>query len=49
MGLDPTIEDPERLLPLLTQYPAQEMEAYPVSTKVNKPTNDSAACVAPLK
>lgn len=46
---DPTIQDPERLLPLLTAYPAEEMEAYPVSTKVNSPTNDGSECIQLLR
>jgi putative SOS response-associated peptidase YedK len=48
VGLDPTIQDPERLLPLLAPYPAEEMEAYPVSAKVNNPVHDSPECVRPL-
>ena len=35
--LDPTIQDPARLLPLLTSYRAEEMEAYLVSSLVNNP------------
>ena len=46
--LDPTIEDPERLLSLLKPYPAEEMECYPVSSKVNSPANDSSVCIEPL-
>ena len=46
--LDPAIQDPERLLPLLVRYPAEEMEAYPVSTKVNSPATDGPGCVEPL-
>jgi len=33
------------LLNLLKPYPAKEMEAWPVSTKVNNPRNDSAECM----
>ena len=33
---------------LLVPYPADEMEAYPVSTFVNSPKNDSAQCIQPL-
>jgi len=47
--LDPLIQDPERLLPLLMPYPAEEMEAYPVSTKVNSPANEGPACIVPLR
>jgi putative SOS response-associated peptidase YedK len=46
--LDPQILEPERLLPLLTPYPAEEMVAYPVSTQVNNPSHDSPGCVTPL-
>ncbi|GMU66122.1 MAG: DUF159 family protein [Acidobacteriota bacterium] len=38
----------ERLLGLLVAYPAAEMEAFPVSTRVNSPANDDAACVEPI-
>jgi putative SOS response-associated peptidase YedK len=47
--LDRTIEDPAVLLPLLAPYPADEMDAYAVSTFVNSPRNDSAECVKPLE
>ena len=46
--LDPTIEEPGALLPLLKAYPADEMEWYPVSTGVNNPANDKPECVQPL-
>ena len=47
--LDPIIQDPERLLSLLMPYPADEMEVYPVSTKVNSPANDGPECLTPLR
>ena len=47
--LDPTIQQPATLLPLLTPYPAEEMEVYTVSTKVNNPTNDGPECIVPLR
>jgi putative SOS response-associated peptidase YedK len=34
--------DPARLLALLTAYPANAMEAYPVSRAVNSPANEGA-------
>jgi putative SOS response-associated peptidase YedK len=46
--LDPDIVETERLLPLLRQYPDQEMEAYPVSTLVNRPSVDSEEVITPL-
>jgi len=41
-------QPPERLQPLLTAYPAEEMIAYPVSTAVNSPGNDSPELIQPL-
>jgi hypothetical protein len=40
--------EPEQLLPLLKQYPEKEMDAYPVSTVVNRPSSDSAELIKPL-
>ncbi len=40
--------DPSRLAALLRPYPAEEMTAYPVSTLVNSPANDLAACIEPV-
>jgi len=44
--LNPDQTEGERLLPLLRPYPASEMAAWPVSTAVNNPRNDSPALVA---
>lgn len=46
--LDQGIEQPEPLLSLLDPYPDDEMEAYPVSTLVNSPKNESSQCIEPL-
>jgi len=43
--LDPSIQEPAVLQTLLRPYPADEMMAYPVSTRVNNPANDSPECV----
>ena len=43
--LDPSIQEPTVLQTLLRPYPADEMMAYPVSTRVNNPANDSPECV----
>jgi len=43
--LDPAIQDPVWLLPLLKPYLAEEMEVYPVSTLVNNPANDGPECI----
>ena len=45
--LDPTVEEPQKVLPLLQPYSADEMEAYAVSTVVNSPRNDTSACIEP--
>jgi len=37
--LDPTVQEPQQLAPLLVPYPSEPMTAYPVSTLVNSPTN----------
>jgi putative SOS response-associated peptidase YedK len=39
----------EELHDLLGQYPAREMEAYPVSTRVNSPVSDDPALIEPLE
>lgn len=39
---------PEDLTRLLKPFPAQEMDATPVSTFVNNPRNDTADCIAPF-
>lgn len=43
--LDPSIDSTEELMPLLAPYPSDQMEAYPVSTHVNRPANDDPACI----
>ena len=43
--LDPEEGDPERLRPLIASYPADEMDAHPVSARVNSPRNDDARLV----
>jgi len=39
--LDPDVTEPGHLLSLLRPYPSHEMEAYPVSSAVNSPRNDT--------
>jgi putative SOS response-associated peptidase YedK len=41
LWLDPTITKAEPLQALLRPYPAEAMEAYPVSARVNSPKNDA--------
>ncbi len=45
--LDTSHQTPENLLTLIKPYPADVMSAYPVSTLVNKPENDSPELVVP--
>jgi putative SOS response-associated peptidase YedK len=45
--LDPD-QEAGRLTSLLRPYPAGEMEAYPVSARVNSPANDSANLLDPV-
>ena len=47
LWLDPAVQTAERLVALLRPYPDDEMVAYPVSTRVNDPANDSPDLVAP--
>lgn len=43
--LDAATEGKDRLLDMLRPYPADEMEAYPVSRRVNSPRNNSPECI----
>ncbi len=47
--ISPDEQPVDALQPLLTPYPGEEMEAYPVSRFVNRPTNNSPECIAPLE
>lgn len=46
--LDPKVQRPEVLQPLLRSYPAALMTAYPVTPLVNSPFNDTPDCIWPL-
>jgi putative SOS response-associated peptidase YedK len=41
--------DPSLLKSALQPYPAEDMEAYPVSRYVNSPQNDSPECIIPTE
>lgn len=43
--LDPAVQKPEMLSPLLRPFPAELMEAYPVSTYVNNPIHEDPRCI----
>jgi putative SOS response-associated peptidase YedK len=47
--LDSAIQEPTQLLPLLKPYPAEGMELYPVSTRVNNPAHDGPECIKPAR
>ncbi|UZR27355.1 SOS response-associated peptidase [Methylococcus mesophilus] len=47
--LDPAFHEREALQSLLRPYPADEMTAWRVSTHVNGPKNDDAACLEPIE
>jgi putative SOS response-associated peptidase YedK len=48
LWLDPQVQDSEVVLNLLKPYPAEEMEAYPISKRVNSPANNSPDCIKPV-
>jgi putative SOS response-associated peptidase YedK len=45
LWLDPAIKDSRKLQPLLSPFDPDEMDAYPVSTLVNRPSNDVERCI----
>ena len=46
--LDPESRDPEAMKPFLRAWPADEMETFPVSTRVNRPVNNDERCIESL-
>lgn len=49
LWLDPEVRDPNLLRELLVPYPDEPIHAYPVSTLVNSPRNDTEACIHPIR
>jgi putative SOS response-associated peptidase YedK len=47
--LDPANQSPDKVALLLKPYASEEMLAYPVSTRVNNPRNNDAACMEEMK
>jgi putative SOS response-associated peptidase YedK len=47
LWLDPNFDEKEPLTSLLKPYPADAMEAYPVSRRVNKPSNNEPSVLEP--
>ena len=49
LWLDETARDSQWLLDMLAPYPAEQMEAYPVSNLVNSVKNDSPELIEPVQ
>jgi len=48
LWLERNVQEYALLQPLLHPYPSEDMLAYPISTWINKPENDSPRCIEPL-
>jgi len=48
LWLDPQAQRAEEVQHLLTPYPAEEMDFYPVSTHVNNPRNEDPRAIEPI-
>ena len=46
--LDPSLNEPKQIEELLVPYPADEMRAYPISTRVNNAKNEGADLIQPI-
>jgi putative SOS response-associated peptidase YedK len=46
--MDPSLGDPGEIAKMLLPYPADEMRAYPVSTRVNNVRNEGPELIAPV-
>ncbi|MEN9229837.1 MAG: SOS response-associated peptidase [Thermostichus sp. DG02_5_bins_236] len=46
--LDPNVQDPQQVVPLLCPFPPEAMVAYPVSTHVNSPRHQDPVCREPV-
>lgn len=46
--LDPDLKDVSKVQMLISAYPERLMEAYPISSRVNSPRNDSVELLKPL-
>jgi putative SOS response-associated peptidase YedK len=49
LWLSPDELPPDALKPLIRPFEANKMEAYEVSTLVNKPSNDTPECIVPVE
>jgi putative SOS response-associated peptidase YedK len=43
--LDPAVQEPKKLEPLLVPYSGDDLNAYPISTWVNSPRNNGPQCI----
>ena len=46
--LDPSVQAADAVCPLLKSFPPAGMKTIPVNTTVNRPSNDTAACIEPF-
>jgi len=49
LWLNPEIQEPDQVKPLLKAYDSKKMTAYPVSTYVNKPANTGKEAIDPFE
>jgi putative SOS response-associated peptidase YedK len=48
LWLDPDVQQPDKLRPLLHSYPSESMTFYPVNLRVNNPKHDDPLCLEQL-
>jgi putative SOS response-associated peptidase YedK len=46
--MDPSVSEPETLLPLLAPYPVERMTMHKVKTTVNSPRNEGPDLIEPV-
>ncbi|NIX16279.1 MAG: hypothetical protein GWN11_10515 [Candidatus Dadabacteria bacterium] len=46
--LDPNIQDPAEVTPLLKAYTSEQMEVYEISNYVNRAENEGPGCIEPI-
>ncbi len=49
LWLDPTVDDASRLVKVLEPYAADEIDFFPVSKMVNRPSNNVPQCLQPIE
>ena len=49
LWLDPSVQDPEAVQPLMVPAPDDVIAFHPVSRQVNSPRNDVPSCIEPLQ